>query len=70
MGGDANTDIEQMMTAVVVEYLERDLVTPEGRRRAQRHLTNDEPAAALDLVLEDNKRNRPEDTVICSESID
>ncbi|RQG97834.1 hypothetical protein EA473_01120 [Natrarchaeobius chitinivorans] len=47
--------MDRMMKELVEEYLERDLVTPEGKLLAQFLLVKDDPAEALDVVLENRK---------------
>ncbi|WP_124193814.1 hypothetical protein [Natrarchaeobius chitinivorans] len=55
MTGTDNIDMDRMMKELVEEYLERDLVTPEGKLLAQFLLVKDDPAEALDVVLENRK---------------
>ncbi|MCU4924877.1 hypothetical protein OB905_02610 [Halobacteria archaeon AArc-dxtr1] len=44
--------LENRMESVVEDFLERDLVTPDVRRQAERLLARNESAEALELILD------------------
>lgn len=61
---------EREMAVLIEEFLERDLVSPEARRRAERLRSNGGTAEALEVLLEDRRRRRSEPAALHSEAVD
>jgi hypothetical protein len=61
---------EHEMATLVEEFLERDLVSPEARRRAERLRSNGRTADALEVLLEDRRRRRSGPAALHSRAVE